>query len=62
MDNHQQEIRPILKPEMTAVAGGMMKLPGAPGLPAAQPGEGCTWASSVTDLPASQGVGIVIHF
>ncbi len=62
MDNHLQEIRLLLANEAAAVAGGMMKLPGPPRLPVGQPGEGWTWATSITDLPPSQGVGIVIHF
>ncbi len=63
MDRYERQgIRPLLDAEMRAVSGGRMKLPGPPPVPAVQPGEGWTWASSITELPPSQGVGIVIHF
>jgi hypothetical protein len=44
------------------VSGGMIKLPGGPAIPSAGKGDtGWTWGT-VTDLPASEGIGIVIHF
>jgi hypothetical protein len=65
MDNTLQT-----KPAMTLISfddaakvcGGMIKLPGGPTVPTAGKSDtGWTWGT-VSDLPASEGIGIVIHF
>jgi hypothetical protein len=56
------EITLISWADATRVSGGRMKQIG-PAVPTVgQPGEGWTWATSVTELPANEGVGIVVHF
>jgi hypothetical protein len=47
--------------EGAMVSGGMMKLPKPVSVPVAVGNQGSTWGT-VTDLPASEGIGIVIHF
>jgi hypothetical protein len=48
--------------EAAQVSGGMMKLPTVPTAPkVGGMDNGWTWGT-VTDLPANQGVGVVIHF
>jgi hypothetical protein len=55
-------IKPISADQAALVSGGMMKLPTNTTAPKAGVlDSGWTWGT-VTDLPASQGVGIVIHF
>ena len=47
--------------ESLMVSGGMMKLPTAVSPPKVAGNEGWTWGT-VTDLPANEGIGIVIQF
>jgi hypothetical protein len=55
-------ITQISADEAAQISGGMMKLPTVPTAPKAGGMDtGWTWGT-VTDLPASEGVGIVIHF
>jgi len=53
----------LISPDDAAkISGGMMKLPTGPAVPTVgKLDTGWTWGT-VTDLPPSEGVGVVIHF
>jgi hypothetical protein len=61
MRNMVDEITPISLDDAAKVSGGMMKLPGPVVSQAPKSDTGWTWGT-VSELPPSEGIGVVIHF
>lgn len=53
--------RTLSDDEGSMISGGMMKLPTVGGPPKVAGNDGWTWGT-VTELPANEGIGVVIHF
>jgi hypothetical protein len=61
-DTQASGITPISRDDAAEISSGMMKLPTGPAVPTVgKLDTGWTWGT-VTDLPPSEGVGVVIHF